>query len=124
VHLFSYPERGGTDLPHPAVLKVALRQRPNASEVSAEIMLLLELGVLVLAQWRVIVDERKLLTDIECKVLDCAAEGMTVDQTAALRGVSRNTIMIQRRNVLRKIGAKNMAQAIAKAFELGLLGTP
>jgi DNA-binding NarL/FixJ family response regulator len=111
-------------LPHPAVLKVALRQRPNASEVSAEIMLLLGLGVLVLAQWRVTLDERKLLTDIECKVLDCAAEGMTVDQTAALRGVSRNTIMIQRRNVLRKIGAKNMAQAIAKAFELGLLGTP
>jgi DNA-binding NarL/FixJ family response regulator len=111
-------------LPHPAVLKVALRQRPNVSEVSAEIMLLLELGVLVLAQWRVTLDERKLLTDIECKVLDCAAEGMTVDQTAALRGVSRNTIMIQRRNVLRKIGAKNMAQAIAKAFELGLLGTP
>jgi DNA-binding NarL/FixJ family response regulator len=112
-------------LPYVAVFKVALRQRPNASEVSAQIMLLLEVGVLVLAtQWRLILDERKLLTDIECKVLDCAAEGMTVDQTAALRGVSRNTIMIQRRSVLRKIGAKNMAEAVAKAFELGLLGAP
>jgi DNA-binding NarL/FixJ family response regulator len=87
-------------------------------------MLLLELGVLALAQWRVTLDERKLLTDIECKVLDCAAGGMTVDQTAALRGVSRNTVMIQRRSVLRKVGARNMAEAVAKAYDLGLLGTP
>lgn len=67
---------------------------------------------------------RRLLTDIECKVLDCAAAGLTVDQTAALRGVSRGTIMTQRRSVLRKIGAKNMAEAVAKGYELGLLGTP
>ena len=72
----------------------------------------------------VILSGRRLLTDIECKVLDCAAEGMTVDQTAAFRGVSRSTIMIQRRSVLRKMEARNMAEAVAKGYELGLLGTP
>jgi DNA-binding NarL/FixJ family response regulator len=103
---------------------VALRQRPIASETSPWIIFLIEMGVLALAQSSVILNERKLLTDIECKVLDCAAEGMTVDQTAALRGVSRNTIMIQRRSILRKIGARNMAEAVAKGYELGLLGMP
>ena len=68
--------------------------------------------------------ERRFLTDIECEVLDCAAAGLTVDQTATVRGVSRGTIMTQRRCVLRKIGAKNMAEAVAKGYELGLLGTP
>lgn len=70
-----------------------------------------------------VLEQRGLLTDIECKVLDCAAAGLTVDQTAALRGVSRGTIMTQRRCVLRKVGAKNMAEAVAKGYELGLLGT-
>jgi DNA-binding NarL/FixJ family response regulator len=95
----------------------------NDRETFAQRILLIEVGVLALAQWLTL-GERKLLTDIECKVLDCAAEGLTVDQTAALRGVSRSTIMIQRRCVLRKIGARNMAQAVAKGYELGLLGTP
>lgn len=111
-------------MPHLAVLEVALRQRPIASAGFARITLLIALGVVALAEWRVIPEERKLLTDIEYKVLDCAADGLTVDQTAALRGVSRNTIMIQRRSVLRKMGARNMAQAVAKAYELGLLGMP
>ena len=71
-----------------------------------------------------VLEHRTLLTDIECKVLDCAAAGLTVDETAALRGVSRGTVMTQRRCVLRKIGAKNMAEAVAKGYELGLLGTP
>lgn len=110
-------------MPHSAVFKVTLRsRRPTASE--AHVSLFMELGVLALAQWALTVGERKLLTDVECKVLECAAEGMTVDQTAALRGVSRNTIMIQRRSVLRKTGARNMAEAVAKGYELGLLGTP
>jgi DNA-binding NarL/FixJ family response regulator len=67
--------------------------------------------------------ERRHLTDIECKVLDCAALGMTVNQTARYRGVSRGTIQTQRRSVIRKLGVRNMAQAVAKAYELGLLGT-
>ena len=110
-------------MPHLAVLKVTLRSRPPiASEI--HLILLLEVGVLALAHWTLIHSERKLLTEVECKVLDCAAEGMTVEQTATLRGVSRNTIMVQRRNVLRKVGARNMAQAVAKGYELGLLGLP
>jgi DNA-binding NarL/FixJ family response regulator len=66
--------------------------------------------------------DRELLTDIECKVLDCAAQGLTVNETAAVRGVSRNTIMTERQRILRKIGAANMAEAVAKGYELGLLG--
>ena len=110
-------------MPHLAVLKVTLRLRPPiVSETLSN--LLFEVGILAVAQWALTASERKLLTDVECKVLDCAAEGMTVDQTAALRGVSRGTIMTQRRCVLRKIGARNMAQAVAKGYELGLLGLP
>jgi DNA-binding NarL/FixJ family response regulator len=67
-------------------------------------------------------EERPFLTDIECKVLDCAAQGLTVNETAAVRGVSRNTIMTERHRILRKIGAANMVEAVAKAYELGLLG--
>lgn len=105
-----------------AVLKVTLRpSRPTASETYTS--LFMGFGALPLAQRALTLGERNLLTDVECKVLDCAAVGMTVDQTAALRGVSRNTIMIQRRSVLRKIGARNMAEAVAKGYELGLLGT-
>jgi DNA-binding NarL/FixJ family response regulator len=64
-----------------------------------------------------------LLSDIECEVLDCAALGLTVDETAARRGVCRGTVMTQRKAVLRKLGARNMAAAVAKGYELGLLGT-
>jgi DNA-binding CsgD family transcriptional regulator len=96
----------------------------NNHETSTLLILLIEVGVLALAQPALVLEQRRLLTDIECKVLDCAASGLTVDQTAALRGVSRGTIMSQRRSVLRKIGAKNMAEAVAKGYELGLLGTP
>jgi DNA-binding NarL/FixJ family response regulator len=91
---------------------------------STQLILLIGVGVLAVAQLALILEERRLLTEIECKVLDCAAEGLTVDQTAALRGVSRGTIMTQRRSVLRKIGARNMAEAVAKGYDLGLLGTP
>jgi DNA-binding NarL/FixJ family response regulator len=96
----------------------------NNHETSTQLSLLIEVGVLALAQLALDLEKRRLLTDIECKVLDCAAAGLTVDQTAAQRGVSRGTIMTQRRSVLRKIGAKNMAEAVAKGYELGLLGTP
>ena len=63
------------------------------------------------------------LTDTELTVLDCAAQGMTVDQTAAHRGVSRGTVQTQRRTILRKLETRNMAEAVAKAYELGILGT-
>jgi DNA-binding CsgD family transcriptional regulator len=94
-------------------------RRPAVSKLT----LLIEVGVRALAQLTVVLEERRLLTDVECKVLDCAAAGLTVDETAATRGVSRGTIMTQRRSVLRKIGAKNMTEAVAKGYELGLLGT-
>jgi DNA-binding CsgD family transcriptional regulator len=97
--------------------------RSNRS-TSTQLFLLIGGGVLAVAQLALIHEERRLLTDIECKVLDCAAEGLTVDQTAALRGVSRGTIMTQRRSVLRKIGARNIAEAVARGYDLGLLGTP
>jgi DNA-binding NarL/FixJ family response regulator len=103
----------------------AVRSLRSNRGISIQLTLLIGVGVLAVARLALILDEeRRLLTEIECKVLDCAAEGMTVDQTAALRGVSRGTIMAQRRSVLRKIGARNMAEAVARGYDLGLLGTP
>ena len=36
----------------------------------------IEVGLLALAQLALVLDQRRLLTDIECKVLDCAAEDL------------------------------------------------
>jgi DNA-binding CsgD family transcriptional regulator len=45
-------------------------------------------------------------------VLDDAASGMTVIETAASRSKSPETVKTQRRSILLKLGARNMAQAV------------
>ncbi len=52
------------------------------------------------------------LTPAERVVLECAARGLTVEQTARRRGVSAETVKTQRRRVLMKLGARRMAQAV------------
>jgi DNA-binding CsgD family transcriptional regulator len=50
-------------------------------------------------------------------VLRDAANGMTVIETAASRSKSPETVKTQRRSILLKLGARNMAQAVGMMSE-------
>jgi DNA-binding NarL/FixJ family response regulator len=52
-------------------------------------------------------------------VLDDAANGLTVKQSAVSRCKGSETIKSQRRSVLLKLGARNMAQAVAMTTSRG-----
>ena len=51
--------------------------------------------------------------DREAQVLDAAARGLTVFETGAELFLSVDTVKTYRRRVLRRTGARNMAQAVA-----------
>jgi DNA-binding CsgD family transcriptional regulator len=52
------------------------------------------------------------LSPSEHHVLEDASNGMTVNETAASRSKSPETVKSQRRSILLKLGARNMAQAV------------
>jgi DNA-binding CsgD family transcriptional regulator len=52
------------------------------------------------------------LSPSEHNVLEDAANGMTVNETAQARSKSPETVKSQRRSILLKLGARNMAQAV------------
>jgi DNA-binding CsgD family transcriptional regulator len=52
------------------------------------------------------------LSPSEHNVLEDAANGMTVNETAQNRSKSPETVKSQRRSILLKLGARNMAQAV------------
>ena len=52
------------------------------------------------------------LSPSEYRVLEDASNGMTVNETAANRSKSPETVKSQRRSILLKLGARNMAQAV------------
>jgi DNA-binding CsgD family transcriptional regulator len=64
---------------------------------------------------------KSLLSVHEVFVLADAAEGLTVVESAVRRQKSRETVKSQRRSVLAKLGAKNMAHAVAITSESALL---
>jgi DNA-binding CsgD family transcriptional regulator len=53
------------------------------------------------------------LSHSETEVLEDAAEGMTVLETARSRFKGTETVKTQRRSILIKLGARNMTQAVA-----------
>jgi DNA-binding CsgD family transcriptional regulator len=53
------------------------------------------------------------LSPSECDVLDDAAHGMTIRETAASRSKATETVKSQRRSILLKLGARNMTQAVS-----------
>jgi DNA-binding CsgD family transcriptional regulator len=53
------------------------------------------------------------LTPAESAVLVAASRGLTARETAAERGCGLETVKTQRRQVLRKLRARNMTQAVA-----------
>jgi DNA-binding NarL/FixJ family response regulator len=54
-----------------------------------------------------------MLSPSELAVLEDAALGLTVAETAVKRHKSPETVKTQRRSVLLKLGARNVAQAVA-----------
>jgi DNA-binding CsgD family transcriptional regulator len=63
------------------------------------------------------------LSASERAVLDDAALGLTVGETARKRSKSSETIKSQRRSILLKLGARNMPHAIAVVMHEEALGT-
>jgi DNA-binding CsgD family transcriptional regulator len=63
-------------------------------------------------------DESRDLTDCELDVLSDAAAGLTTVETAHKRVKGVETVKTQRRSILLKLGARNMAHAIGMTNEL------
>ena len=64
---------------------------------------------------------RSLLSVHEVFVLEDAADGLTVAESAFRRQKSGETVKSQRRSILAKLGAKNMTHAVAITSASGLL---
>jgi DNA-binding NarL/FixJ family response regulator len=63
------------------------------------------------------------LSPSELAVLEDAANGFTVTETAARRSKSRETVKTQRHAILMKLGARNIAQAVSMMISDGLIAT-
>ena len=61
------------------------------------------------------------LSERELEVLAAAAGGETMDETAKRLWLSLETVKSHRRNVIAKLGARNLAHAIALAIRNGIL---
>ena len=59
------------------------------------------------------------LTVTERRVLELADEGFTVDETAAHLFVHAETVKSHRKNAQRRLGARNIAHAVAVALRTG-----
>jgi DNA-binding CsgD family transcriptional regulator len=61
------------------------------------------------------------LTPSELEVLEDAARGLSVIETGASRTKSPETVKTQRRSILLKLGARNIAHAVAMMISGGLI---
>jgi DNA-binding NarL/FixJ family response regulator len=61
------------------------------------------------------------LSPSELEVLQDAANGLTVPESASRRIKSPETVKSQRRSILMKLGARNMAHAVATAVTARLI---
>jgi DNA-binding CsgD family transcriptional regulator len=66
-------------------------------------------------------DEMLRLTRCELGVLEDAAIGLTAIETAVKRAKSVETVKTQRRSIMLKLGARNMAHAVAMTLQNGVL---
>jgi DNA-binding NarL/FixJ family response regulator len=57
--------------------------------------------------------DARILSQSETDVLEDAAEGMTVLETARTRFKGTETVKTQRRSILLKLGARNITHAVA-----------
>jgi DNA-binding CsgD family transcriptional regulator len=61
------------------------------------------------------------LSQPEVDVLRAAADGLSAEETAARLVKSKHTVITQRRSLEAKLGARNLAHAIATAFRRQLI---
>ena len=61
------------------------------------------------------------LSNREIEVLHAVSEGLTTEEIAQLHDVSGNTVESIRKRLLVKMGVRNMAQLVAKAYKTGLI---
>jgi DNA-binding CsgD family transcriptional regulator len=66
-------------------------------------------------------DDRSGLTPGELDVLEDAANGLTVNESAAARRTSCDAVKSRRRSILQKLGARSMTHAVGLTLEHGLL---
>lgn len=61
------------------------------------------------------------LTPREGEILACITDGMSVKQTARTLGITTKTVENLQTRLFRKLGARNRAQAVMRARELGVM---
>ena len=61
------------------------------------------------------------LSKREIEMLTSIAEGMTTEEMAQMHSISENTVESIRKRLLLKMGVRNMAQLVAKAYKTGLI---
>lgn len=55
----------------------------------------------------------RVLTNRERQVIEHAMAGLTAEESGRALGVATNTVRVHRRNILGKLHARSMAQAVA-----------
>ena len=66
-------------------------------------------------------DQRPELTEREVQILSAAARGLSVSTTGRELFLSPNTVKTYRRTAFRRLGARNVTEAVALAQASGLL---
>ena len=61
------------------------------------------------------------LTDIELQTVRLVARGMSNKEIGRQRWVTEDTVKTQLRSVLKKLGARSRAHAVAQAIRAGLI---
>ena len=61
-------------------------------------------------------DQKVILSPRETEILKLVANGLTADEIASQLFVSLDTVETHKRNVLKKLDARNTAEAVAKAI--------
>lgn len=61
------------------------------------------------------------LTPRQLEVLQLTAEGMTAEQTAAALGIGLETVKTHRKDILYRLGARNVTHAVSIGMEHGLI---
>lgn len=73
-------------------------------------------------EWLAAADQAQRLTPRHREVLAALASGETRDATARRLGISRSTVCTYTKVIFRHLDVHTAAQAVARGYELGLLG--
>lgn len=73
---------------------------------------------------RIVVPPEERLSPKETEVLCHAADGLSAEETAACTTDNKRTVIYYRNRAMRKLGAKNLTEAVMRASLLGMLTMP